>query len=159
MVPPSPPGTQSEIADPHLLPDGIEIPYAIAILKNPAFKTFSAQVTTTNTVDGFDFPEGTAYSVPADKKLIIWRVAIFSSLAAKACGIVVGDDAQTNGTTVPTNNLQPVRQNQWIHATANQTFYPEAVLVEVAAGLFPHLYATVDNGTLGMLALGVEGDA
>jgi len=159
MPPPSPPGTRSEIVDPHILIDGVEIPYSIAIATNPAFKTLSAAVTTTNTVDALDFPEGTAYSVPAGKKLIIPRIAILSTAALKGTGIVVGDDEQTNGTTLPTNNNQPVRQNFWVNATANQTFYPEAVLIEVAASLFPHIYAGTTSGTLTVSVLGVEVDA
>ena len=74
-------------------------------------------------------------------------------------GIVVGTDEQTNGTTLPASNQQPVRQNFWIHGTENQTFYPDAVLVEVATGLFPHAFAGATSGTLAMVALGVEVDA
>jgi len=142
-----------------LVPDRIRLEIDAGRLTNVAFKNLNAAVTTTNTVDVFDSPEGTAYQVPSAKKFTLFFLAIVTTAAGKLMGLVEGTDAQTNGVTVPANNNQQVRQTTWQAVAADVTFYPENVFVEVAADLYLHMYASATSGTMTAQGLGVEADA
>jgi len=165
MPPPSPPGTRGDIVDPHIFASGtgrkIEIPYTVTLRKNaskPIVFT-SSGITTTNQFDTFNSPDGTDYSVPVGKILIVFSGHCKTSAAAKALGFGYADDAINNSATDGTNPVIIHSGATWENATADQTFELINCYGEIPAGKFPRVEAESTSGTMVWGFMGIEVDA
>jgi len=165
MPPPSPPGTRSDIVDPHIFLAGsgrhVEIPYTVTLRKNASIpRVFSSGgISTTNQYDTFQLPVGTDYSVPVGKILIVFGGIAQTTAALKGLGIGFADDAVNNSATDGTNGVDIVSVGTWQSATADVTFELLNCYAEIAAGKFPRVGAESTSGTMLWAMYGVEVDA
>lgn len=164
MPPPSPPGTRSEIVDPHIRPGAnakIEIPFSVALRKGAGVTLVLTipGLTTTNEFDTMQSPIGTDHQVSVGKILIIFAGHAKTSTAAKGLGIGFADTAITNSATDGTNGVEITPASSYENAQADQTFDLINLYGEIPAGKFPRVHAESTSGTLVADFLGVEVDA
>jgi len=165
MVPPSPPGTTSQIVDPHITPGlssskfQIAYEHAVRLGGSKPIVLVSPGITTTNQYDTLQVPIGTAFTVTTDKILIIFAGVAKTSAAAKGVGLGYADDAIQNSATDGTNPVRIYQGAEWENATANQTFDLLNVYAEIPAGKLPRIETESTSGTIVVAFLGVEVDA
>jgi len=164
MVPPSPPGTRSELVDPHIQPGyaglaGIQVPFEVTLLRG-AGRPFILQalITTTNTDDSFESPINTSYVVTTGKLMIMFGAVARSTAVAKGLGFLYGDDESNDDAAPPTNAVNQTRANAWELPSANINHVLDGVYIETPAGKFPHLTAESTSGTLTVVGLAIEVD-
>jgi len=166
MIPPSPPGTRSELVDPHLGLGGtgvrkIELPFLISQFTGVGpLLTFTFDLTDTKQYSQLEKPKGTLdFAVATGKRLILFYIHILTATATKGCGLAYGDDAVDNSATGPTNTVDLTQGSNWHNATAEETFEGMGCFVFVPAGKVPHISAESTSGNLSGQVLGVEVDA
>ncbi|MEE8115345.1 MAG: hypothetical protein V3T23_13455 [Nitrososphaerales archaeon] len=163
MPPPSPPGTRSEIVDPHVLPGlarGIEVPYAVAIRTGGGVPlVLQGLLTTTNEHDALESPIGTNFQVTTDKILILFAAVGRTTNVTKGMGLSFADTGVDNSATPGTNAVNITRANGWEFASADVNTELVGFYGEIPAGKFPHLTGESISATQTMIVLGVEVDA
>jgi len=163
MVPPSPPGTQSDIVDPHVLAGlarGIEVPLEVSLRKGAGVPfPLTCVMSGVNEHDAFDFPVATAYQVTTGKILIIFAGVFRTSAVAKGLGLEYADTAVDDNATAGTNAVALHQATSWLASAADQTLVMEGLYGEIPAGKYGGIITGSTSGALTGTFIGVEVDA
>ncbi len=143
--------------------DALHIPYSITKKTNLVPVSLTAIILTTNSHVTFELPEGTDYSVPAGKDLLIYRVIFQSAIAGMVFNIAYGDDGVAAGTTEPTNPVYIIGStNNGGSPLKTQTadkMENIPIYGRIPADKFPFIETAATSGDKAMQLLGVEVDA
>lgn len=165
MVPPSPPGTRSELADPFLSAGGPNAKGMMLAFIKAKFTgvgdiiVFTAGgIATTNQFDTLESPLGTNYQVTVGKRLIIFFGIFRTSAVAKGIGIGYADDGVSNSATGGTNTVTRWVGGAWKASAADSTEELEGMWAEIPSSKFPQAESESNSGTILHNWLGVEVD-
>lgn len=165
LTPSSPAGE----VDPHINiggPGGVQLPYTATLLTGLTIITLNAQLTTTQEIQTLEAPVGTDYSVPASKKIILFKLVIMSGVANIGVGIGHGSDGVAPGNTKPTDPIDVIGENALGATQKGPYTNPVAdttsefdIHAEIATGRFPYAHAVATSSDKDIIVYGAEVDA
>lgn len=164
MVPPSPPGTRSEIVDPHIGLGGAgirkyELPFDITKFTGVGdVLNLRSLFATTGEHDALRTPDNVQHQVTAGKRLLIFMGEAMAAVAAKGLGLAFADTAVGDSGVAGDAEVILFQPQSWHNVTANQTFELIGVFGEIPSGKFPHALGESTSGSLTSNWLGVEVD-
>ena len=166
MMPPAPPGTgtKSQIqVDPEVLLAGLaKLPYSISLATNPVFVSMNVAMSGANTFMSFESPVGTDYTVPANKKLELFKLQWQGAVTATYLTFGYGDDGVANGTSAPTALVRQIGSGNTgspLVVDVVARLYEASVYASVPADKIPMVNKNNTNGLFSVQAYGVEVDA